>query len=268
VAESTHTAVVGAGREAQERSNSGKRRRVDVGIHGHVHELNKTTAASTAAAAGTTTTTTTTAAAAAADDDDDDSTTTITTAAAASADQHDGTTRNTGTATATSVRVAKGRVPSSDVGSSLSGGGRIQWWDSQDDAAARDRGARLLERLLGIPIATFEAEHLFRKPFTRLLSPAEREAAAADPGHPMHMLTLADSDVLLRRQSPARARFTDDVDVTRWVDGRRVALTGGKEDVDADRVWEAFNSKGYSMRLVHPQQWHDPLWELCGSMQE
>lgn len=155
-----------------------------------------------------------------------------------------------------------------DTNRDRGGLGRIMWWPSYADARASDRGARLLEHLLGIPISMFEKVHLFRKPYTRLLSPVDRDAAIANASHPMHMLTLTDSDVLLRRKLPTPARYTDDVDVTRWIDDRRVALATGREIVDADRVWHAFRSEGYSVRLVHPQQWHDPLWELCGCMQE
>lgn len=164
----------------------------------------------------------------------------------------------------------RGQPSTNAVDATRDGGGlgRITWWPSPADARATDRGARLLEHLLGMPISVFENEHLFRKPYTRLLSPVDRDAAMANPSHPMHMLTLTDSDVLLRRKLPSPARYTDDVDVTRWVDDRRVALATGRELVDADRVWHAFRSEGYSVRLVHPQQWHDPLWELCGCMQE
>lgn len=34
------------------------------------------------------------------------------------------------------------------------------------------------------------------------------------------------------------------------------------------QVWDAFKSDGYSIRLVHPQQWSEPLFELCSYLQE
>ena len=33
-------------------------------------------------------------------------------------------------------------------------------------------------------------------------------------------------------------------------------------------MWAAFVERGYSIRLVHPQQWHAPLFELCSCAQE
>lgn len=144
----------------------------------------------------------------------------------------------------------------------------IRWWTTPDAIDSPDRGARLLAGLLNIPIGQFEAEHLFKKPLIRLLSRTEREKATSDRGHPIHMLRLDDIDALLRRQHPAPARFLDDVDVTKWVGGERVALEVGHGLVDPDKVWHAFKDDGFSVRLVHPQQWHPPLYELCACLQE
>ena len=42
----------------------------------------------------------------------------------------------------------------------------------------------------------------------------------------------------------------------------------GAGNADADAIWSAFREDGYSVRLVHPQQWHPPLYELCATLQE
>lgn len=144
----------------------------------------------------------------------------------------------------------------------------IRWWADAAGRVAPDRGARMLEGLLGIPIDQFETDHLFKAPLIRILSETERAAALSDLNHPVHMLRMTDIDRLLRRQDPVPTRFLDDVDVTKWCGGQRVALQQGRGFAKADRVWKAFEEDGFSVRLVHPQQWHSPLYELCSCLQE
>eukprot|EP00966_Prymnesium_polylepis_P184961 4286666-Prymnesium_polylepis.1 len=85
-----------------------------------------------------------------------------------------------------------------------------------------DRGRQLLANLLGMPADHFEDEHWLQKPWLRRLSPKDRELAAQDQRSPTNMLTLAEVRKLLGRQKPRPARFLHDVDVTRYVDGRRM----------------------------------------------
>ena len=108
----------------------------------------------------------------------------------------------------------------------------------------------MLENLLRMPFAEFEERYFLKQPYVSRRPASEQ----LFEGHPSRMLTLMEVKALLRRCRPQRARFLHDVDVTRYVDGRRVALSGGTDPVDANAVWRAFEREGYSIRLVHPQQ--------------
>ena len=131
-----------------------------------------------------------------------------------------------------------------------------------------DRGKEALARLLGIDAERFAAEYLFKKPHLKQLSDAERAAALADPAAPIHLLDLAEVKRLLRRREPRPTRWLHDVDATRYIAGRRQALAEGNGEVDAAAAWKAFERDGYSLRMVHPQQWHAPAYELCACLQE
>ena len=120
----------------------------------------------------------------------------------------------------------------------------------------------MLANLLGVSIADFERDYWRQKPLLR------RADAEVSPSQPSGMMTLSDVDLLLRRVHPRPARFTHDVDVTRYSNGRRMALSEGHGDVDPDEIWAAFTDSGYSVRLVHPQQWHNACYELCSCLQE
>ena len=84
----------------------------------------------------------------------------------------------------------------------------------------------------------------------------------------MNMLPIASVRKLLSRQEPRPARLLHDVDCTRYAAGRRAALATGDGKVNAKKVWHAFDCDGYSIRLVHPQQWHQGAYELCALLQE
>ena len=146
----------------------------------------------------------------------------------------------------------------------------IRWWGRESAHAASDRGRRLLASLLGITARDFEEQYWLRgQHYLRSLSPAQRRAALADAAHPVNMLRLAAVRRLLYRRSPAPARWLHDVDATSYVSGVRHALGGGGSGVvDAPATWRAFQRNGYSVRLVHPQQWHEPSSELCSLLQE
>ena len=112
----------------------------------------------------------------------------------------------------------------------------------------------MLANILGLPLADFQREYWLKKPYLKQLTAAQR--AALSRSHPARMLPMDDVKALLRRRQPRPTRYTHDVDVTRYVNGRRAALSEGSGEIDADEVWDAFESRGYSIRIVHPQQWH------------
>lgn len=149
----------------------------------------------------------------------------------------------------------------------------VSWWSSKGLSNFHRinhmfRGAHMLEHLLAVPIAKFESSYAFKTHWIRQLSSREREAAMRDDRHPMHMLTMNDIDGLLRRKDPNPAKFLRDVDVTKWVKGKRHSIGINDKTVNAEEIWDAFHHKGYSIRMVHPQQWHAPLYELCSALQE
>lgn len=145
----------------------------------------------------------------------------------------------------------------------------VQWWaDEACEGQAADRGRRLLADLLQLPVEVFEERHWLQQPYVRHMSPRERAEAQDNPRHWMHMLSLRQVQALLRRTHPRPARWLHDVDATRYVDGRRMALAEGAGDVDVAATWQAFRREGYSLRLVHPQQWHRAAYELCAHLQE
>ena len=112
----------------------------------------------------------------------------------------------------------------------------------------------MLANILGLPLADFNREYWLKKPYLKQLTAAQR--AALPRSHPARMLPMDDVKALLRRRQPRPTRYTHDVDVTRYVNGKRAALSEGSGEIDAGEVWDAFESRGYSIRIVHPQQWH------------
>ena len=143
----------------------------------------------------------------------------------------------------------------------------VAWWDQGQGGSAEsvgDRGLLMLANLLRMPASRFHELYFLRKP---LLS-RRGEFEDLTPDHPARMMSLSDVRTLLRRQLPRPARFLHDVDVTRYVDGRRSSLSPTDGAVNAEAVWAAFTSGGYSIRLVHPQQWHQACFELCSCLQE
>ena len=145
--------------------------------------------------------------------------------------------------------------------------GRIDWWGpGLAQPPSKERGVRLLERLLGCSAAAFEEDHWLKRPLVNRLAAPVRSETICDRRHPVHMLTMDDVQGLVARDG---ARYLKDVDVTRFQGGRRISLAAGDGPVDAAAVWAAYNSKpGFSVRLVHAQQHHEPLYELCGMLQE
>ena len=143
----------------------------------------------------------------------------------------------------------------------------IDWWSHGDQggsATSHDRGARLLANLLQMPIDDFVRDHWLKKEL-------HVKCAASQPlanSHPANMMPLADVRALLKRRRPRPARFLHDVDVTRYVDGVRSALSAGDEAISPSAVWTAYSQRGYSIRIVHPQQWHQASFELCSVLQE
>lgn len=148
---------------------------------------------------------------------------------------------------------------------------RVRWWrdEAQDeDGQAPDRGWRLLAGLLQLPSVDAFDDYWLTKPYLRQMSAEERAASQADPRHWVHMLSLGQVRGLLRRTAPRPVRWLHDVDATRYVGGRRMALAEGDGEVDVPAAWKAFRKDGYSLRMVHPQQWHQPTYELCAHLQE
>lgn len=146
----------------------------------------------------------------------------------------------------------------------------VRWWEGEE-AAWRDkrhRGRRLLSGMLRLPPKKFESSYWLRAPYLRQLSPAERAEALADPSHWVHMVKVADVRRLLWRRRPTRARWLHDVDATKYEAGRRRALSDGDGEVDAAQAWSAYEREGFSLRMVHPQQWHFSCYELCAYLQE
>eukprot|EP00040_Diaphanoeca_grandis_P020741 m.110302 g.110302 ORF g.110302 m.110302 type:complete len:333 (-) comp28027_c0_seq2:897-1895(-) len=140
---------------------------------------------------------------------------------------------------------------------------QVRWWTGAPRIGQRSRA--ILEHLFGIPITEFQSEYWLKKPWIRHLSDEQRKDALHDPSHPMNMLRMIDVEHLLRRDG---ARYLNDVDVVRWVEDTRESLVDGHPVVDPEAVLKAFRKDGWSVRLVHPQQWHQPLYELCGVLQE
>ena len=141
----------------------------------------------------------------------------------------------------------------------------IDWWARSGSAegSTHDRGRRMLETLLDMDVAEFERDFWLKKPLLRRHGPGR-----IPPGHPSNMMPLADVKALLRRRHPRPARFLHDVDVTKYVNGQRKALSDGNGEADPDSVLAAFERDGYSIRIVHPQQWHQACYELCSVLQE
>jgi hypothetical protein len=122
----------------------------------------------------------------------------------------------------------------------------------------------MLENLLNMKMDDFVHSYWLQKPLL-----LQQSAAWTMPvDHPARMMPLDDIKSLLRRKKPRPARFLHDVDVTRYVNGRRSALSNGSGVVDSREVWTAFERDGYSIRIVHPQQWHQAAYELCSCLQE
>ena len=140
----------------------------------------------------------------------------------------------------------------------------IDWWarSNSTEGNTHDRGKRMLETLLGISSEHFESEYWLQKPFLR------RAPSTIPPSHPSNRMPLADVKALLRRKKPRPARFLHDVDVTKYVDDRRMALSDGDGEAEPGAVLSAFEHDGYSIRIVHPQQWHQACYELCSVLQE
>lgn len=147
------------------------------------------------------------------------------------------------------------------------------WWASSNSPVPtrkETRGRDLLANLLRLDADTFESEYFLQKPYVRHLTPEERKATFDNKSHPVYMLQMTDIDTLLYRKQPHPPRFLNDVDVTRYISatGKREALAEGNPPVNPKEVWKAFKEDGYSIRLVHPQQWNQPLFELCSYLQE
>ena len=145
----------------------------------------------------------------------------------------------------------------------------IEWWSGGHGGSIdrlADRGSLMLANLLGIPLDEFHRKHWLRKPYLKQLTAAQ--AAALPRSHPARMMPMEDVKALLHRRKPRRARYLHDVDVTKYVNGRRTTLSDGNGEIDADKVWASFAERGYSIRLVHPQQWHEASYELCALAQE
>lgn len=150
---------------------------------------------------------------------------------------------------------------------------RVHWWNnstSLNPPHQESRGRDLLANLLRINADLFESEYWLKKPYVRHLTPQERKESFSNKSHPVYMLQMSDIDTLLHRKEPNPPRFLNDVDVTRYsaVGDKKEALAEGNPPADPQQVWGAFNEDGYSVRLVHPQQWHQPLFELCSYLQE
>lgn len=140
----------------------------------------------------------------------------------------------------------------------------IEWWArGGSEGATHDRGRRMLETLLDMDTAEFERNFWLKKPLLHRHGPGR-----ILPGHPSNMMPLADVKALLRRKHPRPARFLHDVDVTKYVNGQRKALSDGNGEANPDSVLAAFERHGYSIRIVHPQQWHQACYELCSVLQE
>ncbi|KAK9810193.1 hypothetical protein WJX72_006485 [[Myrmecia] bisecta] len=95
-----------------------------------------------------------------------------------------------------------------------------------------------------------------------------------------------DIDALLRGRG---LQWTYNIDVTKYIDGTRVNFNSNASDnapaaaangaangvtnsapkmADPELVWRRFSQEGCSVRVLHPQRWHDPLWRLLGTLEE
>ena len=114
-----------------------------------------------------------------------------------------------------------------------------------------------------MPADEFVRDHWLQRPLL-----CRCKVSPIPASHPANMLPLAEVRALVHRKKPRRARFLHDVDVTKYINGKRQALSEGNEEVKPAAVWSAFEERGYSIRLVHPQQWHQASYELCSVLQE
>lgn len=65
----------------------------------------------------------------------------------------------------------------------------------------------------------------------------------------------------------SQMKYTEDLDVTIYKDGKRQTLNPqGK--VDPNWVWHQFTKKGCSVRLNYPQEHSDHVWEVCSKLED
>jgi Cupin superfamily protein len=66
--------------------------------------------------------------------------------------------------------------------------------------------------------------------------------------------------------------YTYNVDVTLYKDGERSTFNcnddGSEKVADPTTVWRRFEEEGCSVRLLHPQRWHDSLWQLLATYEQ
>ena len=48
---------------------------------------------------------------------------------------------------------------------------------------------------------------------------------------------------------------------------RNANADGRRGTADAELVWRRFSKEGCSLRLLHPQRWHDELWRTLAPLE-
>eukprot|EP01116_Phalansterium_solitarium_P022513 TRINITY_DN7461_c0_g1_i1.p1 TRINITY_DN7461_c0_g1~~TRINITY_DN7461_c0_g1_i1.p1 ORF type:complete len:741 (-),score=307.31 TRINITY_DN7461_c0_g1_i1:157-2379(-) len=77
-------------------------------------------------------------------------------------------------------------------------------------------------------------------------------------------LSKGDMDQMLRKHT---LRYGQNLNITKYEHGQRSTLDPPDSVATADDVWRHFE-EGCSVRLLHPQQYSDPLWKLLSVLEE
>ena len=127
-------------------------------------------------------------------------------------------------------------------------------------ADATDAPESLLGWLLApVPPAAFWERYFERRPLL---------CKGRGRGHLRGFFCKADVDALLRRERGLVWRYN--VDAVRFDESLRekVVHNGAPgERAEPDRVWELFESRGCSLRVLHPQRWSDALQSLLAGLE-
>lgn len=129
-----------------------------------------------------------------------------------------------------------------------------------DQAERADKPSRLLGWLVApLSAAQFETDVREKRPLH-----IERSASRSEnSGYYSGWFGSKELRALL---AEGVLRYTDDLDVTSYMEGKRKTLNG-QGVASADEVWAAFE-RGCSLRLSWPQRYHERVWALLNGIEE